>query len=256
MNGIRREPTLFLVFLLWLILTGSGCSGDSETAATAQAVVEQVIASETPSPTSTLPPTATSSPVPPTATARPPTTTPIPPSPTSEPAPATPLPPTPSATPNIFVNISDQLGDTVDCQTQALVADSEVDLQTVQAWGQGDLLWIRVLMATPLTKDYSFAVLLGIESGDNAAAYIWEIHEEVVRSGELELQTGDVNPGTPIDLNVQHNTDSGEIHYSMNLTSTVQSGVNSLQIATFHTSAPDEATICDSLGPLTFTVPP
>lgn len=247
MNGGWRERHAILIAFISLTIFLVGCAAEPEAAATVQAVVEQIVASPTATPSPSPPPTSL-------PTRSPPTSTPIPV--TQPPPTATPVPPTPSPTPNIFVNISDQLDDVVNCQTQAAAVDSEVDLKTVQAWADDELLWVRILMATPLIEDYSFAVLLGIESGENATAYIWEIHDQQFRIGKFDPQVGDLTLDTTPNLNIQHDTGSGELHYSMTLSDTVQSGVNTLQVASFHSSAAGEPTICDSLGPLTFTVPP
>ncbi len=224
-----------------------GCTGNVEEDATVQAVVEQLVSTHTP--TATLPPTST-----PTETAVPPTNTP-----TSEPT-DTPVPPTPTATPVPWFAIEDQNGDAIVCDTQAASDDSEVDIVGIRADVQADSLLMRILMKSPLQNDYSFAVLVALSSNQEIAAYLWEIHEEELRVGEMDYQTGELLSGSG-GVVIEHDQALGELTFSIPHSTTVTiSSTNTLSqtvasralwVSSFHTPRAGEAKNCDTVGPLT-----
>ena len=69
--------------------------------------------------------------------------------------------------------------------------DSQVTISDVRALRlpNGDHAFI-VRMAQELTDDYSFAVVLFIRTPSGVTSYMWEIHDEVLRIGRVDPETG------------------------------------------------------------------
>ena len=252
----RRRYSWFSFVLIISLL--AGCTGNAEEDATAQAVVEQLISTNTPPPTATEPPPPTSTPLPPTETP-PPAPSEVPPTPTDTPEP---IPSPPSAP---MVMVEDSLGDSYNCDTQAAVLDSEVDISLISATEQESSLILEVLLNSPLVNDYSFAVLLTLISGENLNYYAWEIHETVLRVGEIDSQTGELRPESA-NLQIDHDQAAGNVTFTIPLTgtavisttttitsSTTISGTGApleqFYVASFHTPQEGEAKNCDTAGP-------
>ena len=251
--GFKKRYSWFPIVLVVSLLVS--CNGDAEEEATAQAVIEQVVSTNTPPPEPTDPPTATNTPVPPTATEPPPTDIPVTPTDTPEPT-----PPTPPA-PDLIVQ--DAVDDVYNCDTLAAVNDPEVDIATVIAVRQETSLLIRVLMNTPLISDYSFAVMLGLFKEEISDFYIWEVHDETERIGALDPLTGELletGGGNPV---IEHDQQAGEVTFTIPISSTaVTTGTtpisttvtmpNQFQVASFHTPQEGEPKHCDTAGPYEF----
>lgn len=261
---LRYWPVVFVLLLLV-----SGCVGTEEDAATQEAVIEQLVATDTP--------------VPPTPTPLPPTPTPVPPTPSPTPAPTdTPFPPTPTATrpspaPLAILAIADPEGDTVDCASGQSAVDSQVDIAGIDANWLANLLTMEVRMVTPLEDDFSFAVLLQTSDGVDNSAYIWEVHDTVNQIGTLDVNTGQLIEGG--DARVIHDLDMGIISFQIPYTVTLdapagtmtdtvitfpspisptltitQSGrpLAQFAIASFHTPVEGDPKFCDVAGPHAF----
>lgn len=244
----------FLRFMGWgmaLFLFGvlTGCTGNVEEEATVQAVVEQVLSTNTP----TAVPTETASPTPPPTSTSPPTSVP----PTD-----TPVPPTPTATaqPQILLEVNDEVGDAVVCDTQAMSEDLEVDIASIQASVQEENLLMRVLMGTPLQNDFSFAVLVALASEQDIAAYVWEVHDTAFRIGEINYQTGELVAEAGSNLSIEHDLNLGELRFTVpySATTTISDtttisqtiGISQLFVSSFHTPQQGDVKNCDTIGPL------
>lgn len=252
-SSFKKRYFWFPFVLLILLLVS--CNGDIEEDATAQAVIEQLVATSTPTPEPTAPPTATSTPVPPTATEPPPTETLPVPTLTPE---ASPSPP---AAPDLIVQ--DEVDDAYDCDTLAAVNDPEVDIATVIAVRQETSLLIRVLLNNALISDYSFAVLLGLFKEEISNFYSWEVHDQVERIGRLDPLTGELLTDGGDNLVIEHDQQAGEVTFTIPLTSTavvssttVISAANlplsQFQVASFHTPQEGQPKNCDTAGPYEF----
>ncbi len=250
-SGRRLMRSMTLWWLAAVLAFIAGCGGaPAEETDPIEAVVEQVLSSPTPTPSPTGSPTSTPTPVPPTV---PPTPTPVPPT-------ETPFPPTPTATPPPLISINDPTGDAVDCGTLAAIDDPEVDLSLIQVFGLDNGLYTTVKLDVPLESDYSFAVLLALQTGRVLSAYIWEVHDTDNRIGQMDPQTGNLLEAPP-GLEIFHDFDLGEIQFTLpvtrqeTVTTTTQSQVGQMFISSFHTPSAGAAKNCDSAGPFTFQYP-
>jgi hypothetical protein len=254
-----RKRYSWLLFVLIACLLAA-CNGSAEEEATAQALVEQLVSTNTPPPTATEPPPPTDTPVPPTDTPPPPTD--IPPTLTNTPEPT----PTPLA--DSLLTVEDPLDDSFNCDTQTAVTDQEVDIASISAARQENSLIMQVLLNSPLVNDYSFAVLLTLVSGQSLNYYMWEIHETVLRVGQIDSQTGELLAGTG-GLQIEHDQTAGSVTYTIPISSTavttattsisnttVISGTNTplqqFYVASFHTPQQDQPKNCDTAGPYEF----
>ncbi|MBZ0290646.1 MAG: hypothetical protein K8I30_23680, partial [Anaerolineae bacterium] len=92
--------------------------------------------------------------------------------------------------------LTDSEDDVLTCDTRVSAADPEVDIDriVVGRTSGGDFV-AQVHLRAPLVTDYSFAVILNLIYPGGVRRYIWEVHDEVNRIGEIVPDTGVVIAG-------------------------------------------------------------
>lgn len=148
---------------------------------------------------------------------------------------------------------TDPADDVVRCNTQANANDPEVDIVRLMAGRRSDGgLGTQVYLREPLVNDYSFAVLLIIASRESFKMYLWEIHDGVLRIGEVDPVTGEIIPGSLAVI--EHNRAMGIVSFDIpgvELPETIdQIGVRSFHTPTRETQP--QPTHCDFAGPYDF----
>lgn len=192
-----------------------------------------------------------------------PTETPVPPTPTDTPAPTeTPVPPTPTEASDLLsVQFEDDTDDAVDCNTQAAAVDPEVDIQslTVHYNPATGTMIAEVKMDMPLVNHFSFAVAYFVlTTQGNATGYLWEVHDQVYRLGQMDPQTFQVIPEpnqvtitttltTTDGLTISHDQDAGVVTFNIPQTRLLEENAY-VAARSFHTGIEGQPVNCDQIG--------
>ena len=105
-------------------------------------------------------------------------------------------------------------------------------------------------MADPLTRDFSFAVMLVLAFGDNFQFYIWEIHDGVFRIGELDAITGEYINISDESMYIEHDRSTGIISFLIP-ESHLPDRIDQIGARSFHTPFREtrpQPTTCDFAG--------
>jgi hypothetical protein len=155
---------------------------------------------------------------------------------------------------------TDPQDDTVACGTTTVSNDPEVDIRSVVVTQTNSSLKVEVRMQEPLMTDYSFAVMLFLQTGENSyRPYLWEVHNGVFRIGELNPQTGQplANGATPAAINIDRLT--GIVSFDINGETLTDDDIIGIGVRSYHTPTEDtqpQPTFCDMAGLFPVTLPP
>lgn len=139
------------------------------------------------------------------------------------------------------------------CDTEEPADDPEVRVSTVRAvrLPNGDL-WVLVRMARALEQDYSFAVILYIRTPAGTIAFLWEIHEQVLRMGQIDPNTGELIREIDAQLQAFHHRGMGIVGFYVP-GSLLPVGTDLGILSSFHTPVEGEMKVCGFTP--TFNVP-
>ena len=170
----------------------------------------------------------------------------------------TPSPPTPSSTPILDdpfaddekeVEFEDPMNDEFICSNSSSVSDPEVDLTTVKAeWSFGRFV-ITVNRKAPLSRDFSFAVLVLINQNvaGQERVYLWELHDGFETIAELYPATGQPVDDPEGNVLITHDRQSGAIVFDI-AGETLPEFVDTIEVLSFHTPVEGDEKNCDEAG--------
>jgi hypothetical protein len=139
-------------------------------------------------------------------------------------------------------------GTPIACATGKQVRDPEVTVSGIDVYRlpNGDLVFL-VRMAKGLTKDYSFAVVLYIDTPLGPLVFLWEIHDKTFRVGQADPETGEVMEP---DENVQVlNEREQAIVAFLIKKGVIPEGSHRFQVRSFHSPTKRSMTTCHGSPP-------
>lgn len=163
----------------------------------------------------------------------------------------TPMPETTTTPPSSQqISFSDLRDDVVNCRTSNPVEDAQADMLGVIIQRSEGIFNAWVYMREPLVDDYSFAMLLILFEGPQKVAkiFLWEVHDEEFRIGELDVQTGKLIPDSQQRVTIVHDQERGIVSFTMR-DNELPDTFSNLAARSFHTFSKDQETNCDIAGP-------
>jgi hypothetical protein len=140
------------------------------------------------------------------------------------------------------------------CTSGRRVSDTEVKIEQVVALRQPDGSYrFLVRMAKGLVKDYSFAVVLYIRTRTGVLAFIWEVHDQKTRIGQIDPERGELIREDD-GLEIFHDRDLGIIGFGIPA-GVIPDDADVAVVQSFHTPTPRDEKRCHASQPLALPAP-
>jgi hypothetical protein len=144
----------------------------------------------------------------------------------------------------LMASYTDEVDDTVICENTTLAHDPEVDITQVTILPLPDSIQVSVYLQEPLVSDWSFAILIYFIRDQAAQAYLWELHNLVLRIGALDLNTGSVIT-PPAGTQINHDREVGMVDMQIPREAFADLDFNRLLVQSFHTGEEGQDKNCD-----------